>query len=57
MEAKRQYTQPKIGSKLGRAWKVQGLHVVAEGAPQETIGDVVANVSTYDGGTDGDPTE
>lgn len=57
LEAKRQYTQPKLGSKLGRAWKVSGLHLKAEGAPGEDIGNVTPGVTTYSGGSSGDEEE
>lgn len=43
--AKRQYTQPVIGSKLGRAWKVQGVHVDRSGAEGRDVGDVKTNVT------------
>lgn len=47
LSAKRQYTQPVIGSKLGRAWKVSGLHIDREGAPGEDVGGVNTNVGIY----------
>lgn len=50
---KRQYTQTVVGSKLGRAWALQGLHIEPSGASGEDIGGVVANV-TIMGGEDGD---
>lgn len=42
--AKRQYTQSVIGSKLGRAWKVQGIHVDRSGAEGRDVGGVKTNV-------------
>jgi len=42
--ARRQFTQPLIGSKLGRAWTLSGLFIDREGAQSEDVGDVRTNV-------------
>jgi hypothetical protein len=42
---KRQYTQNVVGSKLGRAWRVQGIHIDADGAAGEDTGGVPTHVS------------
>lgn len=56
VDAKRQYTQPKIASKLNRAMRVSGLFVKKEGAVGEDNGGVESSVDTYtdDGGGGGD---
>lgn len=41
----RQYTQPLAGSKLGRAWQVQGMHIDREGAVGEDVGGVETHVT------------
>lgn len=40
----RQYTQLVEGSKLGRAWKVQGMHIDREGSVGSDVGGVRTNV-------------
>lgn len=52
---KRQYTQPVLGTKVGRAWVLSGLHV-ADGSTGDRIGGVSAQVTTF-GGTDADEEE
>jgi hypothetical protein len=48
----REYTQTLLGSKLGRAWKVSGIHVDSSGAPEHDIGGVETNVKTFVEGVD-----
>lgn len=56
VQMKRQYTQIVAGSKLGRAWRLQGMHIDRAGAVDEDVGDVLTNVTIL-GGDNGDDEE
>lgn len=47
LSCSREYTQTLLGSKLGRAWSVSGIHVDSSGAPEHDIGGVETNVTPY----------
>lgn len=44
----REYHQTILSSKLGRAWKVQSIHLDAKGAVGEDVGGVLTHVTTPD---------
>jgi hypothetical protein len=52
LSCSREYTQPWTSSKLGRAWKVQSIHIDAAGAPGEDVGGVLTHVTFPDGATE-----
>jgi hypothetical protein len=40
-----EYTQTMLSSRVGRAWKVQSIHIDAQGSPGEDTGDVKTQVT------------
>ena len=44
----REYQQPMPGSNLGRAWRVQSIHVDEAGAPGRDVGGVLTHVTVRD---------
>lgn len=48
VSAKRQFTQPRLSTKLGRAWKIQSVHISAAGAVGEDTGGVQTHVTFPD---------
>jgi len=45
LSCSREYTQPLASTKLGRAWKVRGIHIDADGAAGEDVGGVPTHVT------------
>lgn len=50
LSCSRQYQQAQLSSTLGKAWKIQGVHVTTAGAPGEDPGGVPTNITTFDDG-------
>lgn len=53
----REYTQTQLGTRIGRAWQVGGIHVDSAGAPGRDVGGVNTNVTTYSEGDESDDEE
>lgn len=53
LSSSRECIQDWPSSKVGRAWKVRGIHVDSAGAPGEAVGDVLTQVTVPDEGEDG----